>query len=172
MMPPAAISGRSVTAATWPIRGIRRCPSPVALSLANVPRWPPASEPWTQIASAPAAAAITASLGSVTVTTTRQPASDRAAITPAGGQPKVKLTSAGGSASRIAIFSSRWSSSHVGSPRDAPTASAWAASELTYPAIDSASVDGMPGTNRFTPNRSGLAARTAAISAAMAAGVL
>jgi hypothetical protein len=99
------------------------------------------------------------------------PACLKAAITSAGGQPKVKLTIGGGSASRQASFSSKPSSSQVASPSETPTAAALERSEPRYAEIAATSADGVPGTNTFTPNGSAVPARTAAISATMAAGV-
>ena len=84
----------------------------------------------------------------------------------------MKVTKGGGSTSNAAIFESKPSSSQLACPSGAPTASASALSEKTYLAIDSVSVDAVPGTKRFTPNGSRVAAVTAAISAVMAAAVL
>ena len=90
----------------------------------NVPRCAPASGPWTHSPSAPRAAAAAASSGVVTVTHTWLPAARSAAMTPCCGQPKVKLTTAGGSASRAASFASQSSSSQSGAPGWTPSAAA------------------------------------------------
>ena len=50
----------------------------------------------------------------VTVTQTTLPAARNAAMTPGSGQPNVKLTTAGGRASRAASFASQSSSVHSG----------------------------------------------------------
>ena len=165
MMPPAAICGSPVTAATSPISDSTPWSRPGSSSFTNVPRCAPASYPCTQSASTPAAAAISASAGVVTVTTTALPPSCRALITPAAGQPKVKLVTAGGSASRAAIFPSKLSSSQLASPRAGP-------SESRYLASLPPSGYGAPGTKTLTPNGSAVAARTSLISAVIAAGVL
>jgi len=60
-----------------------------------------------------------ASPGLVTVIATTAPAPRSAPINPAGGQPKVKLTTGGGSASKAATLPSKLSSSQVASPRSA-----------------------------------------------------
>ena len=99
------------------------------------------------------------------MTTTALPASCMALIAPAAGQPKVKLVTAGGSGSRAAILPSKPSSSQLASPRAEP-------SESRYLASLPASGYGVPGTKTLTPNGSAVAARTALISAVIAAGVL
>jgi len=60
----------------------------------------------------------------VTVTHTRLPAAVSAATTSGSGQPKVKLTTAGGWASRTASFASQSSSFQSGVPGRAPSAAA------------------------------------------------
>jgi hypothetical protein len=99
------------------------------------------------------------------VITTALPASWSARITPGGGQPKVKLVTAGGSVSRAATLPSNPSSSQLASPSPGP-------SESRYPASVRRSGYGAPGTKTLTPKGSAVAARTAAISAAIASGVL
>jgi ABC-type microcin C transport system permease subunit YejB len=101
MIPPAAISGMLVTAATSASSRRSGTPGgPASRSAEKVPRWAPASGPWTHNPSAPREAASAASSGVVTVTQTTLPAARSAAMTPGSGQPKVKLTTAGGRASR------------------------------------------------------------------------
>ena len=98
---------------------------------------------------------------------TMLPASCRAPTTLAGGQPKVKLVTAGGSASSAATLPSNPSSSQLPSPSGPAERS-----ELRYRSSAPGFVYAVPGTKTFTPKGSDVAARTAAISAAIAAGVL
>jgi hypothetical protein len=123
MIPPAATSGSRVAAATAPSN---RCSGTAggAAAAENVPRCAPASGPCTHSPSAPRPAAITASSGAVTVAHTWLPAARSAPMTAASGQPKVKLTTAGGWASRTASFASHPSSSQSGAPGRAPSAAA------------------------------------------------
>src|SRR5215472_132517 len=89
-----------------------------------VPRWAPASGPWAHRPSAPRAAATSASSGAVTVTHTRIPAARSAAMMSSPGQPNVKLTTAGGPASRAASLASQSSSSQPAAPNRTPSAAA------------------------------------------------
>lgn len=138
----------------------------------KVPRWAPASRPWEHRPSAPASAATRASSGCVTVTSTREPASRSDRTTSRGGQPNVKLTSGTGAVSRTSSFAAQSSSSHAGSPSAAPAVAASWASEPMYRAVSAGSAVGRPGTKTLTPNAPAAAARTALISAAIAAAVL
>jgi hypothetical protein len=72
--------------------------------------------------SAPARAAWPASPGLVTVIATSAPRRRSPAIVSGGGQPNVKLTTAGAPASSSAILSAQPSSSHSGSPASPPAA--------------------------------------------------
>ena len=121
--------------------------------------------PCTHSASAPASAASSASAGLVTVTSTALPASRSAEMTAVSGQPNVKLTTGGGSASSAVILPTKSSSSQVPFSAAAPI-------DFRYCARSSASEHGRPGTKTFTPNAPMPASRINRISAAIAAAVL
>jgi hypothetical protein len=106
------------------------------------------------------------------VLTTSVERSRNAATTCAGGQPKVKLTSAGGSASRLSILAAQSSSSQAGSPAAVRSAAASPSRVATYAATFAGSAVDSWGTKTFTPNGMSHAALTAAISAFIAAAVL
>ena len=113
-MPPAAINGisRSDKSLSSTCRGVIPA-GPVA---SNVPLCPPASGPWTQSTSAPAAIASFASAREVTVTVTDTPRSCNVVTTPASGTSKVKDTTAGASSERTSSLLCQSSSSCLGSP--------------------------------------------------------
>src|SRR6516162_8953975 len=149
MIPPAAISGTPVTRATWVTRASSAVPLAAGPWLPNVPRCAPASAPWMHRQVAPAAVASRASVGLVTVTTVADPARRKALSTPGSGQPNVKLTAGGGSASSASSFSAHLSSSQAGSATTAPTRVASSRSELTYRAVAAGSVAGGPGDEQI-----------------------
>ncbi len=169
-MPPAATSGRLVRLRTsWSSDSRPNPPDESSAgSSTKLPRWPPASLPWSTSTSAPASAASAASAGVVTVTHTSLPAACRALITAGSGQPNVNEVTGMGSALSSASLASQSSSSNLGWPSSTPACRASAASSAAYSVTASCSA-GPPGTNTLTPSGprvSSLACRICSASAA------
>lgn len=158
--PPVAISGTSTAADTLRSNGIRPVWSMPALS--KLPRWAPASWPCTQRPSAPAAAASRASSAEVTVTNTAEPCRFTSAMTAAGGQPNVKLTTGTRDSDSRSSFASQSSSPPIGSPSGTPYRSASAAKRAEYSATALGSTWVRSGTNTLSPNGRSVSSRVLA----------
>src|SRR5262249_58835901 len=101
MTAPAAPGGGRVPAATSASSRRSGGPgAPAPRAAEKVPRWAPASGPWTPRPSAPREAASAGSSGVVTVTHTRLPAACSAALTAGHGQAAVDVAHHRGAAPR------------------------------------------------------------------------